>query len=106
VHKILIYFTNKKIKGYSINAKLLATTLLAKMDRDSDGLVSQADYTYSLLSCLRNMNVTISSKVDDYLKSYFEIYTSSVQALTTKYGINDITLRENFIHILLIYSYD
>lgn len=81
---------------YNINMKLLATSMLAKMDRDSDGMVSQADYIYSILSLLKYVNATIAPKVEENLKIYFEIYHSSVQLLLNKYGLNDVGMRKWF----------
>lgn len=78
---------------YNVNLKLFTSLLLAKMDRDSDGLVSQADYIYSIMGYLKYLNASVTSRVDENLKSYFEIYQSSVQTLLTKYGLNDVGLR-------------
>lgn len=83
--------------GYSVNTKLLASSVLAKMDRDSDGYVSQSDYVFSLLYFVRQLNVTVDPKVNENLKSYFEIYLSSLQQLLVKYGLNDINLMEGKI---------
>lgn len=77
---------------YNVNLKLLSSSLLGKMDRDSDGLVSQSDYVYSVLGLLKYMNATLSPKVEENLKSYFEIYYSSIQSLLTKYGLSDFGL--------------
>lgn len=77
---------------YNLDMKLLATSLLAKMDRDSDGLVSQADYIYSVIGMLKYVNATIAPKVEENLKIYFEIYQSSVQSLLNKYGLTEIGL--------------
>lgn len=77
---------------YNVNMKLFASSLLAKMDRDSDGLVSQADYIYSIMTLLSYLNATLSPRVDENLKIYFEIYQSSIQTLLTKYGLNDFGL--------------
>ena len=70
----------------------MASTLLAKMDRDSDGLVSQSDFIYSLLGYLSSMNVSMSVKTEENLKSYFDIYQSSLAALVSKYGITDVSV--------------
>lgn len=77
---------------YNIDVKLLASLLLAKMDRDGDGQVSQADYIYSIMSVLMYLNATVPAKVDENLKAYFEIYHSSIQSLLTKYGLSDFGL--------------
>lgn len=81
---------------YNIDMKLFTSSLLAKMDRDSDGLVSQADYIYSILSGLKYVNASIAPKVEENLKIYFEIYHSSVQSLLNKYGLNDFGLCKKF----------
>lgn len=87
--------------GYSINSKLLVSSLLARMDRDSDGFVSQADLVYSLINALKYFNITLSPKVDEYLKAYFDIYTSSIQTLLAKYGFNDISMSKIFKIVLI-----
>lgn len=79
---------------YNIDMKLLTSSLLAKMDRDSDGLVSQADYIYTVLSLLKYVNASIAPKVEENLKIYFDIYHSSIQSLLNKYGLSDFGLCE------------
>lgn len=79
--------------GYSVNVKLMASTILARMDRDSDGLVSKQDFIYSILGYLKSINVTtISARTEDNLRSYFDIYHSSLQSLAHKYAISDLNM--------------
>ena len=41
---------------------------------------------------LNQLNVTFTPRVDEFLKSYFDIYYSSVRSLLKKYEISDISL--------------
>ena len=72
--------------------KLLTSALLSKMDKDNDGSVSQSDFVYFVLNSLKHFNISYSHRVDEYLKSYFDIYQSSVHGLLKKYGLKDISL--------------
>ena len=67
--------------------------MLNKIDQDNDGFVSQSDYIMSMLNFVRLFNLSVSNKADENLKSYFDIYTSSVKSLLNKYGLTDINLR-------------
>ncbi len=62
------------------------------MDRDSDGFVSHSDYIFSILSFLKQLNISSCPKVEENLKSYFDIYYSSIKSLLNKYGLTDVTL--------------
>ena len=79
--------------GFTVNKKLLALSLLSRIDRDGDGLVSQADYVYSVLDFLKQMNITVVPRVGEYLRSYFDIYAFSMRNLLRRYDLNDITSR-------------
>jgi hypothetical protein len=77
--------------GFTVNTKLFFFYALAKMDRANDGYVDQSDFVFTLMNHLRFLNVTLSPKVDEYLKTYLEIYENSVQTLLSKYGLTDIS---------------
>jgi len=79
---------------YNIDMKLFAASLLAKMDRDNDGLVGQSDYIYSIIGILKYLNATVTPKVEENLRIYFEIYHASIQSLLIKYGLSDFSLLE------------
>jgi len=91
---------------YSVNMKLLTNALLTKMDKDNDGSVSQSDFVYFILNSLRHFNISYSHRVDEYLKSYFDIYQSSVHGLLKKYGLKDISLCESalFRHLFCFFT--
>ncbi|CAF0881130.1 unnamed protein product [Brachionus calyciflorus] len=83
--------------AYSVNAKTLSYYLFSFMDMDFDGYVSQPEYTYSILGALEIFNITLSQKAEENLKSYFDIYQSSVQAIMSKYGVKETGLLEGMI---------
>ncbi|RNA43490.1 hypothetical protein BpHYR1_014041 [Brachionus plicatilis] len=82
---------------YSINIKVLSYYLLTYMDIDNDGMVSQAEYTYTILNALRVFNITLSQKAEENLVVYFDIYQSSVESILNKYGIKESGLLEGMI---------
>lgn len=86
---------------YNIDVKLFAASLLAKMDRDNDGLVGQSDYIYSIIGILKYLNATVTPKVEENLRIYFEIYHASIQSLLIKYGLSDFSLCKKFKFILV-----
>lgn len=59
------------------------------MDIDNDGMVSQAEYTYTILNTLKNFNITLGQKAEENLLVYFDIYQSSVEFILNKYGITE-----------------
>lgn len=63
--------------------------LLTYMDIDNDGMVSQAEYTYTILNTLKNFNITLGQKAEENLLVYFDIYQSSVEFILNKYGISE-----------------
>ena len=67
------------------------------MDLDNDGSVSQPEYTYSVLDALEVFNISLSKKVEENLKSYFDIYHSSVKSIMSKYGVKEAGLRKFLI---------
>lgn len=67
---------------------------------DFDGYVSQPEYTYSILGALEIFNITLSQKAEENLKSYFDIYQSSVQAIMSKYGVKETGLRNFYKNFL------
>ena len=75
----------------TVNSKLLVAYILAKMDKNSDGFICQADFVATLMGHLKYLNVTMSPKVGEYLKAYLDIYETSVQTLLNKYGLSDIS---------------
>lgn len=85
---------------YNIDMKLFAASLLAKMDRDNDGLVGQSDYIYSIIGILKYLNATVTPKVEENLRIYFEIYHASIQSLLIKYGLSDFSLCKSLKFIL------
>ena len=77
--------------GFTVNTKLFFFYALASMDKASDGYVDQSDFVSTLMNHLRFLNVTLFPKVDEYIKTYLEIYENSVQSLLFKYGLTDIS---------------
>lgn len=62
------------------------------MDLDNDGSVSQPEYTYSLLDALELFNISLKKKAEENLRSYFDIYQSSVKSIMSKYGVKEAGL--------------
>jgi hypothetical protein len=77
--------------GFMVNTKLFFFYFLAKMDKANDGYVDQSDFVLTLMSHLKFLNVTLSPKVDEYIRTYLEIYENSIQSLLSKYGLTDIS---------------
>ena len=87
--------------GFIINTKLFLFYLLAKIDRANDGYLDQSDLVFTLIDHLKFLNVTLPTKVHEYLKSYLDIYESSVQTLMSKYGLTDISSSKQYLFLML-----